>query len=283
MTIVPAIEPMTEFERHTAVEQVGPDQWRAQLHDDWSSLVGIHGGYGVATTTRAIVAAQGEEPRPLRTVSAQFLRSLRPGPADITVRIDRRGRGFTFASARLSQQGRDALLVRTTSAPAAPGLRYDDHRPRPRPAAPPPSLARFASPFGRTSHFDMTEVTLDPDVVPFSGSGRAWIAAWLRPLHGDPVEAAWLVMAGDVLPPASFSRTTGPTRAATLDYTVHLAVADPSPLVPAGEHVYLDCISPLAQDGIAVEDGVLWGPGGEVLAVARQTRLADDQAPRSMA
>jgi hypothetical protein len=123
---------------------------------------------------------------------------------------------------------------------------------------------------------------MDPSVVPFSGAGPARLAAWLRPLDGEPVDVPWLVAAGDVLPPALFSRTEGPTRAATIDWTAHLAVADPVAHVAPGEHVFLECRSPLAIDGLAVEDGVLWAPDGTVLAVYRQTRLADQQPPSSM-
>jgi hypothetical protein len=53
-------------------------------------------------------------------------------------------------------------------------------------------------------------VRLDPDVVPFGGGDEAWVAAWLRPLDGDAIDAAWLVAMCDVLPPAVFSRTNGP-------------------------------------------------------------------------
>lgn len=116
---------------------------------------------------------------------------------------------------------------------------------------------------------------MDPAVVPFSGTGDAWLGAWMRPLDHEPVDNLWLAMACDALPPAVFSRTTGPTRAATIDYTVHLPLADPGPHVPPGGHVYMDCRSALAVDGLAVEDGALWGPDGSVLAVSRQTRLAD--------
>jgi acyl-CoA thioesterase len=97
------------------------------------------------------------------------------------------------------------------------------------------------------------------------------------------VDVPWLVAACDVLPPALFSRTTGPTRAATLDYSVHLPLADPSAHVPPGGHVYLDCRSPLAADGLAVEDGTLWGPDGRVLAFSHQTRLADARIPAAYA
>jgi len=271
------------FAGDTAVVRVGEGRWRGELGERWLSLVGIHGGYTAAVASRAVAEAIDDPARPLRTLSAQFLRSPRPGPVEVDVVIERRGRTMVFASARVHQHDRTLVLVRTTSAGAAAGLVYDDAvRDRPRPAAPPAGAERFGidSP---VRHFHQVEVVMDPDVVPFSGQGNARLAAWLRPLDGGPVDAAWLVMASDVLPPASFARTAGPTRAATLDYTVHLPVADPAAHVGPGDHVFLDCRSPLAADGMAVEDGVLWGPDGTVLAVSRQTRLADERVPRSFA
>jgi acyl-CoA thioesterase len=268
------------FAADTAVVRVGADRWRGELSERWASLVGIHGGYVTAVAARAIAEAVADPDRPLRTLSAQFLRSPRPGPVEVDVAVERRGRTLVFASARVHQDDRSLVLVRSTSAGAAAGLVYDDHRPRPRPAAPPAGSGRFDAE-GLVRHFEQVEVIMDPDVVPFSGAGQAWLAAWLRPLDGEPIDAAWLAMACDVLPPASFARTAGPTRAATLDYTLHLPVA--AAHVAVGEHVFLDCRSPLAADGMAVEDGVLWGPDGAVLAVSRQTRLADDRVPRSFA
>ncbi len=81
----------------------------------------------------------------------------------------------------------------------------------------------------------------------------------------------------DLLPPAVFSRTTGPVAAATIEYVVHLATDQPS--VPPGEYVYLSCRSPLSNEGFAVEDATMWAPDGRVLAVARQTRLAGGLSP----
>jgi acyl-CoA thioesterase len=64
----------------------------------------------------------------------------------------------------------------------------------------------------------------------------------------------------------------GPGQAATIEYVVRLATGQPC--LPAGEHVYLSCHSPLSDEGLAVEDATMWAPDGRVLAVARQTRLA---------
>jgi acyl-CoA thioesterase len=266
---------VSSFATATAVAPVGEACWRAELSPRWSSLVGVHGGYVAATASRAIGEAVGDVERPLRTLSAQFLRSPKPGAVEIEVSVERRARRLVFASARVAQGDQTMVLVRSTSGGGA-GLTYDDHRPCPRPATPPDGSTRFET-HGLAPHFDEVEVVMDPDVVPFSGHGNAWLAAWLRPLRDEPLDAAWLIAACDVLPPASFARTTGPTRAATLDYTVHLAVANPAVSTPAGSYVYLDCRSPLAADGIALENGALWGPDGTVLAISRQTRLASDR------
>lgn len=264
---------LARFAADTAVVGIGAGRWEAELSERWSSLVGIHGGYVTAIAARAIAEAIRDPAKPMRTLSAQFLRSLRPGRVEIDVEVERQGRALAFVSARVRQRDRTVVLVRSTSAAATAGLIYDHHRPRLRAAQPPPGASRFDG-NGLVRHFDEVEVVMDPDVVPFSGTGDAWLAAWMRPLGGEPIDNIWLVAACDVLPPALFSRTTGPTRAATIDYTVHLPLADPGAHVAVGEHVFLDCRSPIAVDGLAVEDGVLWAPDGTVLAVSRQTRLA---------
>jgi hypothetical protein len=183
--------------------------------------------------------------------------------------VERAGRSVTTTSARLLQAGRVLLVAHAVSSPARPGLAYDEHV-RPRPAD--PGDAPVFVPPGSVAHFQNAEVRLDPDVVPFGGGPDAWVAAWLRPLDGEAIDAAWLVAMCDMLPPAVFSRTTGPVKAASLEYVVHLATG--APRLPAGEHVYLSCRSPLSSEGFAVEDATLWGPDGDALAVARQTRLA---------
>ena len=257
------------FAEDTAVTRVGPGSFTAELHERWSSLVGIHGGYTAAIVANAMVAAVDDPSRALRSFATQFASIPRPGPVDIEVTVERTGKSMTTTSARLLQEGRVLQVAHAASSTARPGLAYDDHvRPR---DADPGDTPRFASPAG-VGHFHNADVRLDPDVVPFAGVEEAWVAAWLRPLGDEPIDAAWLVTMCDLLPPAVFSRTTGPVPAATIEYVVHLATGEPS--VPPGEYVYLSCRSPLANEGFAVEDATMWAPDGSLLAVARQTRLA---------
>ncbi len=253
----------------TAVIDAGLGRFTAQLHERWSSLVGIHGGYTAAIVVNAMTAAVNDPSRALRSFAAQFAAVPRPGPVEIEVSVERVGRSMTTTSARLLQEGRVLQVAHAVNSTSRPGMPYDEYVcPR---DADPGDTPRFAPP-GGVGHFGNADVRLDPDVVPFGGGKEAWVAAWLRPLDGEPIDAAWLVAMCDVLPPAVFTRTTVPVKAATIEYVVHLATGEP--FVPAGAHVHLSCRSPLSKEGFAVEDATMWAPDGTVLAVARQIRLA---------
>jgi acyl-CoA thioesterase len=261
------------FAADTAVKRIADRCFVAELDERWSSLVGIHGGYSAAVVVRAMEQAVNDPDRALRTFATQFAAAPRPGPVEIEVTVERAGRSMTTTSARLLQQGRLLQVAHAVSSVPWPGLAYDEHV---RPRGADPGDAPIFVPHVGISHFQNAEVRLDPDVVPFGGGNTAWIAAWLRPLAGEAIDAAWLVAMCDMLPPAVFSRTTGPVKAASIEYVVHLATG--APHLPAGDHVYLSCHSPLSSEGFAVEDATMWGPDGRVLAVARQTRLAGDPA-----
>jgi acyl-CoA thioesterase len=257
------------FATDTTVTRVGERCFAAELGAHWMSLVAIHGGYSAAIVTRAIAAAVDDSTRALRTLAVQFASAPRPGPVEIEVTVERSGRSMTTTSARLLQDGRVMLVAHAISSPAWPGLAYDDLV---RPRGSDPGAAPIFRPPSEIVHFQNAEVRLDPDVKPFGGGAESHVAAWVRPLDGEAIDAAWLVAMCDILPPAVFTRTTGPVKAATLEYVVHLATATPT--LPPGEHVYLSCRAPLSSEGFAVEDATMWGSDGAVLAVARQTRLA---------
>ena len=244
------------FSDDTTVTRVGPGRFTAELHERWSSLVGIHGGYTAAIVANAMTAAVDDSSRALRSFATKFAAVPGPGPVDIEVTVERTGKSMTTTSARLLQEGRVLLAAHASSSTPRPGLAYDDYvRPR---GADPGDTPRFAS-SGGVGHFQNADVRLDPDRVLFGGAAEARVAAWL-------------VAMCDLLPPAVFSRTTSPVKAATIEYVVHLATGDPS--VRPDEYVYLSCHSPLSDEGFAVEDATMWAPDGRVLAVARQTRLA---------
>ncbi len=258
----------------------GPGRFAADLSPAWASLVGIHGGYCSAIVARAIAASVTDPARPTRSVSTQFVSVPAPGPAEVDVTIERSGRTATFARARLTQEGRVRLVVSAVLAGGRPGTDYDD-RPRPAmvPATPPAGLGRIAPPpeamrRDRVSHFDNSELILDPDTVPFGSQDRSRLAGWLRPLDGEAITAEWIVCAMDFFPPAVFSRVDHPVPAATVDFTVHVLASDLAALAPAGAHVYAEMEATASADGYTVESGRMWAPDGTTLATSHQLRLA---------
>jgi acyl-CoA thioesterase len=261
----------TTFADDTAIEHTGGRSFRGHLAEHWLSLVGIHGGYTAAVVTRAVEQAVADPRRPLRSLAVQFATVPRPGDVDIDVTVHRAGRTTTTTGAVLSQAGEVVLVAQALNAESRPGIGYDDCPP-PRPPNP-RDPARFRPP-GLVGHFDNVDVRLDPDSTPFSGTGEALVAAWVRPLGDEPIDAAWVVAMGDVLPPAVFSRTTGPVKAATLTYTVHLASG--APRLAPGAYAHLSCRSPHSAEGFAAEHGTMWDHEGRVLAITAQTRLAGE-------
>ena len=86
----------TEFDRATAVEQVGDGRYTGDVQDGWGAPPGPNGGYLAAIVARAMqdhLAPAGE--RQLRSLTAHYLRPARPGPVDLIVETVRAGRRFS--------------------------------------------------------------------------------------------------------------------------------------------------------------------------------------------
>ncbi|HEY6426847.1 MAG TPA: acyl-CoA thioesterase domain-containing protein, partial [Acidimicrobiales bacterium] len=146
------------FAADTGVCLVGPGRFTAELHERWSSLVGIHGGYTAAIVVNAITAAVDDPTRTLRSFATQFVAVPHPGPVDIEVSVERVGRSMTTTSARLLQEGQVLQVAHAASSPSRPGISYDDLvRPR---DADPGAMPRFGS-SGEVVHFQNADVRLD--------------------------------------------------------------------------------------------------------------------------
>ena len=149
-----------------------------------------------------MTVAVDDPSRALRSFATQFASVPHPGPVDIEVTVERTGKSMTTTSARLSR--RDACCRSPTRrarrlGPASPTTTTSALA-TPTPARRP----RFASPDG-VGHFQNADVRLDPTASCSPADDEAWVAAWLRPLEGEPIDAAWLVAMCDLLPPAVFA------------------------------------------------------------------------------
>ncbi len=257
----------TVFDTTTVVvaDSVHADRFTVHLDPLWSSLVGIHGGYLVAVAVRAAQATVGD--RPIRTVTTNFLRPAQVGPADVEVELIRRGRSITNLTVTLSQSSKVVAVSHVIAADAVESTAWDTIRAVDLPPiedcvpiTPPPGVG----------HFDHGVALLDPTDLPFSHGPLARVAGYVRPIESRAIDAAWLAMALDWFPPASFSRIDPPAGGISVSYTVHIHHT----LAGLGDDEWLGGVfrADVSAGAIALEKGLITDPSGRILAESFHTR-----------
>lgn len=257
----------TAFDRSTASTPLGgrPGKFLVDLDDDWSALVGKHGGYLCAIVVRAIESTVPG--RLVRTMTTSFLRTGRVGPAWVSVRLVRRGRSVATVVADLVQDGELVLTSRCTLLESSPGVDWDARHPVDLP--PPGACAPFV-PDGPVKHFARVESRFDPQQMPFTGD-RPRISGYLRPLEPRPLDPAWLVMASDWFPPPAFTVAEPPTGGVSIDLTTH--VHRPGEMLGPHDWLVGSFEIDTSAGGIGVEHGRLTMQDGTLVAESFQTRF----------
>jgi Thioesterase-like superfamily len=209
--------------------------YTADLDGQWSVVSKLNGGYLLAVLATAAVDAAGpDHPHPT-AVTAQFVASPEPGPAEVSVRIRRRGRTVVQLHAELRSGGAccvEALVTCGRLQPAAAPY-WSDVRP---PELPPEEdcVPMPADGSGRPMPiFDAISVLMDPVTAGFAAgrpSGTGGMTAWLR-IPPDRPDPAALLVALDTLPPATFDLGVTAPWVPTLQLTAYLrALPAPGPL-----------------------------------------------------
>ena len=165
---------------------------------------------------------------------------------------------MTFASASFCKS-REGVRYKPTSMPsvAAPGAVRDFPRGVP----------------GVPTFFDHIDARFCGDVMPFSGSKVAAVAAWVR-LHetdaNEEIDAPLAAFLLDTLPPAVGATFGRPRPLATVDMTVHFFERFADVAWKASDFHLVSITSRWADDGYAEELRDLWSPTGQLLAQARE-------------
>jgi acyl-CoA thioesterase len=257
----------TIFDTTTALRPVDddPNRFTVDLDPVWSSLIGMHGGYLVAVAVRAAQAEVGD--RPIRTVTTSFLRPGQAGPAEVDVEVVRRGRSISTLTVTISQSSRAVVVSHITAADAVEGTAWEttgklDLAPIEDcvPITPPPGVG----------HFEHGVARLDPADLPFSHGPLARVAGYMRPIEPRAIDAAWLAMALDWFPPASFSRIDPPAGGISISYTVHVHRT----IDALGDGEWLGGIfrADISEGAMALEKGLITDPSGRIIAESFHTR-----------
>lgn len=230
---------MAELATAAAVRPAGVagdvHRYTADLDGQWSIGPKLNGGYLLAVLANAAVDAAGPgHPHPV-AVSAQFVAAPDPGPAEIAVRLRRRGRTAAQLHAELHSGGTlrvEALLTCGRLPAAAPPYwsRVDP------PDLPPEEDCRPVPPVDPqlpVPLFDAVSVLMDPVAAGFTSgrpTRRGEMTGWLR-IPPDRPDPAALLVALDTLPPATFDLGLVASWVPTLELTTYLrALPAPGPL-----------------------------------------------------
>lgn len=254
---------MTRFATDTAVEPAGPGRYTARIDEGWWIQRGPNGGYLAAIVLRAIVAEVADPQRTPRSITLHYLRPPTAGPCEVTVVVERAGRGLTTVTARLHQDGQDCILAIAALGVAREGPALDEH---PMPDVAPPEALPRAEGVPGIPFRERFDTRLAIGTAPFQYGDEALAGGWIRTVDDDPIDEVVLVALTDAWPPAVFSRMEVPLGVPTIDLTVHFRHA--APRTPGWALVRFR--STLAEDGYVEEDGEVWSADGRLLAQSRQ-------------
>lgn len=198
---------MTAAGGGAGAEPPGPGISSFDIDPTWAVGGKAHGGYLLRTAVEA--ALDADHPHPL-AVSAHYLSSPDPGPAQLEVQRLRTGR--RVATSRIAlRQGRPAvevLLTAGTLTDDPPHWSASDTAP---PVLPPPPdcpRAPSQSPLGFTvGYFDHVDLRLDPATTRWAvgePAGQARTAGWVRRDDGAGASPLDLLVFADASPPVTF-------------------------------------------------------------------------------
>ncbi|MDY6809166.1 MAG: thioesterase family protein [Actinomycetota bacterium] len=242
-------------------------QWVADVDRSWWGWSGPHGG--VIAALAVYVAAETVPEADVRAVDLRF--SGRPGDGELrlTSTVTSAGRSTRMVDVVVAQQGLVVVSASVTMGQLRPPAAADiadisaDVVPAPESCAPfsiPPEIV----PMGQ--HLDLRP-TDGP--LPLTAAAEPWMRAWISTQRPMSVDAAYLSLLADCLPPAVFPTLSAPLAVPTVAFSMHLA-APPDHPGPAPVLVHTRNTS--TSGGWSVDDTTLRDHRGRLLASARQSR-----------
>jgi acyl-CoA thioesterase len=278
------------FDADTAIVRVSGEHkdgragelvFSAGLSPQWQAMRGPHGGYLAAILLRALVATEAEDGRAPRSLTVHYARPAEPGEVLIRTTVERRGRSLSTLSARMEQDGAViALALAAFSVPwSAPEV---SELPMPRVSAQDADL-ESSDDIRAGIENGVAPVFLRKLIVqrrlggPLLGGSDApmEVGNWLGLRERTrPLDSLALAMLSDVGAPPPLLRLREPSRASTVDLTVHFRTRLPR----SGQHDPAElCFgrlrTRLIHEGFFEDDGVVWAADGTVLAQSRQLAL----------
>lgn len=270
------VNPVSEYADVSAVSPDGDHSWTADIHPGWTILGNPNGGYLQTVMARAAVAeAAGQARGGERTAhphvvaaSTHFLRPPRPGRVELTSELLRSGRTTTQVRVRMSQGGHitgESLF--TLGSPGAAAVDWSSPD-LPAQGADIEDCVRYLPP---TEEFPVeilrhVGLYLHPGQTAFTTGdprGHGEVRAWVSLPDGEDFTPESLLLAADVLPPATFDVTPGGW-VPTIELSTYVRAVP----VPGPVNVLLS--ANLIKGDRVDESATVWDSAGNLVAQSHQ-------------
>ncbi len=266
--------PADTLDLDTRLIAAGPDRFSVArpIDTNWWVVNGPNGGYIAALMLRAMQERVGDEARIPRSLTVHYTSPPSEGPAELETEVLRSGRSLSSITCRLVQDGKLRAFAVAAISKTRDGDHFIDLR---MPEAPPAeSLEPYAGLLPLHRRYEMRFL---PGSERDAGSDTAQTAAWIRLAEpGRAIDAQLLAAYADALPPAVFALSGGIDRfgpVPTVDLTVHFRHPEAWASV-APDAFCLAVFRTRLKDGAFLEeDGEIWSPNGQLLALSRQLAI----------
>lgn len=241
------------------------------ISPDWNVVIGPNGGYIAAILLKAMKnSMQGT---PTRSATFHFLSASVPGPAQLRTEILKRGRSISTCCALLTQGKRTIASATATFAEQRLAIDFCDLQ---MPDVLPPDQIPVDSRMNAESpHFvpfrDHYDQRLAVGAIPPENNGSGLVGGWTRfkkPRVFD--DLAIMAISDSWFPSLSARQTSEKLQAPTLDHTVHILADLPLASLREDDFLLVEFSTQTAALGYLIENGRIWAPTGQLLAISRQ-------------
>jgi acyl-CoA thioesterase len=261
------------LDAHVALDGPADGTASADLSPDLRGFGGVHGGHVAALALQAMRRTVPNAAHEPLSLSVTLARTVQPGGVEVDADVSHTGRTLTTTTARVTQEGSARVSATASFGVRNPaGLRRRERR---MPEVEPPERCAplGTEPIAGSGGLGIAHRPASGG-LPFTGQSRAGGSIWMRLADDRPVDELTVAVLADGAVPALFLAFTEYRPVPTVELSIHFGALEPALRSP---WLLLALENVDAADGWTVEDGELWTPDGDELAVSRQLRHLPEQ------
>ncbi len=264
----------TQFDEDIALTHLSKGRYQVDISDAWNVTLGPNGGYIAAIILNGMKMAAGEIQT--RSITFHFLSASVPGPAELEINVEKKGRLLTTCTARLIQGERTIALAIATFAPARESFEFCD-LPMPVTTRPKEVDTEHRMKPGLSGHVPFRDnydqrLTIGP--LPPAKTQKGRVGGWTRMKeHRQFDDLAVVAISDSWFPGLHAMATPEPVHAPTIDHTVHFLTSLPLASIAIDGFLLVEFETEVAAEGYLIENGKIWSESGLLIAKSRQLAI----------